>query len=287
MCRRSLQRRWRRAGGVQRSAGLICRHRLGTVSAAHGALIRGSCLACWVLTPPGIMACYERGLVEAHWSLPVGTHWGGRCRRQHPQNKLLSCRNGAGAPRLLVSHPDAATLASLSVRLSAGGAPHIAVQAAAQHPAALVQAARAAGVDNLRDFVFLTSLVSLFYSCSGTAAWVQAMFTILCRSLPHGTARGCLLYGPPGACQPHALVPSWFSKRSAAVALLSVPQGDACRDAGNVTSLHAWAALASVHGIVTLDSFAGRPANHGSSGSSSSSGVRALQSLPWPPPRRQ
>lgn len=46
-----------------------------------------------------------------------------------------------------------------------------------------------------------------------------------------------------------------------------MPQGDVCRDAGNVTSLHAWAALAALHGIVTLDSFPGRPAKRASGSS--------------------
>ncbi|KAL4457259.1 hypothetical protein ABPG75_012124 [Micractinium tetrahymenae] len=144
--------------------------------------------------PAGLAWCCAAGAAPPELAEAVAACW--RAAAVH--------RSGTSAPRLLVSHPDAAALASLSERLSASGTAHVAVQAVAHNPAALVQAARVAGVENLREFVFLTSL------------------------------------------------------------------GDACRDAGNVTSLHAWAALASMHGIVTLDLFAARHTKHSSSGSESS-----------------
>lgn len=132
----------------------------------------------------------KRTHAEAHWSRSGGDPPGLMPRaaplKYQSMDSFSLCRNGSGAPQLLVSHPDAAALASLSARLSACGAVHVAVQAAAQHPAALVQAARAAGVESLRDFVFLTSLVR-----PTTVKWL-----LRCRSpcaCQCGKARRCQL----------------------------------------------------------------------------------------------
>jgi hypothetical protein len=70
-------------------------------------------------------------------------------------------RPGVADPplRVLVIHPDAAALASISDRLVQEGVRHVAVVGSTDRPHALLQDVYRAGVHDLHEFLFIHSMV--------------------------------------------------------------------------------------------------------------------------------
>ena len=72
-------------------------------------------------------------------------------------------RPGGSEPplRVLVIHPDPAALAAVSDRLAQEGVRHVAVVGCLDRPHALLQSVYRAGVHDLREFLFIQSMVRM------------------------------------------------------------------------------------------------------------------------------